>query len=441
MFEQVPDIFARHAPESGTTAWPDRGELEVDQSGHTVRLDQPVRLLGQIIVDDPCGMHPGQQPQSLPVIIRIDRPTLLHRQTGHMTAEQVTSIPGQQAREALDPVQPPQRPGFAGGRQPGQTSQPPAGGPDVTPDHQLAIEAHQLDPAEGIGLQQSDRLRRSRFYHSARLATLSHMNAFMAVLSPIFRIACASFALPARPPRMTRWLLLPLLTMAGPGNALAAGSTRAAPYTLDIATPPVFARLSPLRQAAIGWSDDMRARFLQALPAADIQPPPHGGPWQLHLEYTPVIAAGGFSTLIGKGYSWTGGAHPVPFIKTLNYDSRRHRMFALADMFSQPEPAIAAICLEARRQLLARLQAPAGQTRLDSDPTMIEQGTRPGPHVLDLFAPMGSAGKPARALRILFPSYAVAPYVAGPQQVDISPQVFARWLKPEYRNRFQGGRS
>lgn len=268
------------------------------------------------------------------------------------------------------------------------------------------------------------------------------MNAFMAVLSPIFRIACASFALPARSPRMTRWLLLPLLTMAGPGNVLAAGSTRSAHYTLDIATPPVFARLSPLRQAAMGWSDVMRAQFLQSLPDSTTPPPMHGDPWQLHLEYAPVISAGGFSTLIGKGYSWTGGAHPAPFLKTLNYDSRRHRMFSLADLFTEPGPAIKAICQEARRQLLARLHAPAGQQdSLDSDPGMIEQGTRPGPHTLDLFAPTGSAGKPARALRILFPSYAVAPYVAGPQQVDISPQVFARWLKPEYRNRFQGGRS
>ena len=66
----------------------------------------------------------------------------------------------------------------------------------------------------------------------------------------------------------------------------------------------------------------------------------------------------------------------------------------------------------------------------------VERGTEPVPANFSVFLVDGLETK-AIGLTLIFPSYQVASYADGAQQVEVPAKVFYALLKPEYSDAFQ----
>jgi hypothetical protein len=118
--------------------------------------------------------------------------------------------------------------------------------------------------------------------------------------------------------------------------------------------------------------------------------------------------------ILFENLHYLGGAHPGSYHRTLNYDFTTGQQLALSDLFV-PGAAylerIAEFCLnELRRKL---------------DPDIWESGASPTPENYQVWA-LTSEG-----LLIIFESYQVAPYAAGPQFVIVPYDLLADILQPQ----------
>ncbi|MCB0324408.1 MAG: DUF3298 domain-containing protein [Bdellovibrionales bacterium] len=98
-----------------------------------------------------------------------------------------------------------------------------------------------------------------------------------------------------------------------------------------------------------------------------------------------------------------GAAHPIHWTKTVTANRLTLAVVSLTDLFSGAEDALDLIAMYARRSLRDTL----------GDTDLLAEGTRP---IADNFRAFLIT---PTSLQILFDEYQVAPYAAGPQQVDI----------------------
>lgn len=248
---------------------------------------------------------------------------------------------------------------------------------------------------------------------------------------------------------------LPLLVLALAGAAAglparAAGAPSAPPAAIAAGIDPALYRLTvkplalpaawaPLRQAVDAWTAAQEHDVLDGLrqPDPDIAASARRNPWTLDLDYRLVAQTDTFAIVQASGSAWTGGAHPNPLLASFAYDLRAGRVIALRDLFSDFRAAETALAQAARRRLLARLGKGDDQEPLASDPRMVRDGTATGKGNYQYFSLLTGADRKAHGLRLIFPTYQVAAYVAGPQSVDVPSKVFAHWLKPAYRDAFR----
>jgi len=119
-------------------------------------------------------------------------------------------------------------------------------------------------------------------------------------------------------------------------------------------------------------------------------------------------------------YLDTGGAHGNTFFHTFTFDAVSGASLALADIFAPGTDYLTALSKIARAKLPEMLKE-------HMDAQMLSSGTAPDAKNFENFFIDNDT------LKIQFAPYAVAPYSAGPQTLQIPLSDLANILKPEYR--------
>ncbi|MFC5742810.1 hypothetical protein [Dyella tabacisoli] len=206
------------------------------------------------------------------------------------------------------------------------------------------------------------------------------------------------------------------------------------PYTIDIKQAALEPAWSKLKQAIDDYAAMQRSEFLGEVKQA---PKQHSsGPWALEMEFSIAAQTRRFITVVVFGDAEVGNAHPTPITNSFSYDLPKQQMLALPDLFTDFSAAEAALADKARAQLMAQLRPGRHRRALASNPALIRQGTQIGKDRFHLFAPIVHKDHLAHGISLIFPPGQVTSPAAGPQSVDVPTSVFARWLKPEYRDAF-----
>lgn len=201
------------------------------------------------------------------------------------------------------------------------------------------------------------------------------------------------------------------------------------------------AKLHEVGQAA-------KCEFMQSLPDPKQFPEFADRQLQLMLDFATATQTPRFISVREHGMSNTGGAHPIPVDAGYVYDRKLGKLITLDDLFNDPDKARNRLSQMARQALRQKIIEPAEQNDqgnsaaenrdyVENLGTMLDEGTQPTPENFAeyvLVAPKGSDD--ISILRLFFSTYQVAPYVYGPQAVDIAVDKLSDLLKPEYRNAF-----
>ena len=154
MFEQMAQIFASEQSKEFSSSLAVPGDLKIDKGRPTIGELKPVRLLGQIIVDDAATTHPLQERMCLTKIPRVVWARLLHGRTRHETAVENGSIPDEQLWNMLDPAQRAQNSCLARGRSACDPAQAKSRGSHIATDPATIAVYDDLDAAQRIGLEE-----------------------------------------------------------------------------------------------------------------------------------------------------------------------------------------------------------------------------------------------------------------------------------------------
>ncbi|HEX6612813.1 MAG TPA: RsiV family protein [Rhodanobacteraceae bacterium] len=219
-------------------------------------------------------------------------------------------------------------------------------------------------------------------------------------------------------------------------------------YRIDIGYPPLEHDEAPLAAMLRRIAGAAKRDFLRSLPDPKLFPEFADRQLQLRMEFTLAARTGAFASVREKGFQDTGGAHPARIDAAIVYDAHARRTVTLDDLFADQESARKALADFARTEIMKTLlaQAPkpgAGSQQAiaewkDNAKQMIEQGTQPTSQNFANFIvrTTGNPLDPSPGLTLIFPPYQVAAYVYGTQTVFVPTEVFARYLKPQYRNAF-----
>ena len=144
-------------------------------------------------------------------------------------------------------------------------------------------------------------------------------------------------------------------------------------------------------------------------------------PWVLDATYTVYQHSDQIVTIAYSGYQYTGGAHGFDFMRTFTFDLKTGTQIELMDMFQEefnPFWTIAPIVEMDLQDQLGDL----------SDNDWIHDGTGEDPSNYQNFAVTEDE------LIFFFPSYQVAAYAAGPQEVRIPLEDLNVILAPPFLN-------
>lgn len=146
-----------------------------------------------------------------------------------------------------------------------------------------------------------------------------------------------------------------------------------------------------------------------------------GPTWKSTLEVHYMVSSSTRTiSYIYTTYEYTGGAHNNTFFTTFTFDRTTGAPLSLSDLFAPGTDYLGALSQIARATLPAQLGALANAQ-------MLSAGTAPDAKNFSAFFIDNST------LDILFAPYAVAPYAAGPQTLQIPLANLTNVLKPEYR--------
>jgi uncharacterized protein YecT (DUF1311 family) len=192
---------------------------------------------------------------------------------------------------------------------------------------------------------------------------------------------------------------------------------KTAAYEIDAAYPQTG--IKPIDEEVAAWVADEVAGFKkQAAPDPDSA----AGAWTLDIGYSVERNDGQVLALLFTESVYTGGAHPGHTLRTYNYllpDGRRVDVAQVVDGRKGLEKLSRLAIADLRPRL-------AGAEGL-SDPDWIARGAGPD------WANFENVLLLPDALKIMFPTYQVAPYVAGPQEVTIPFSALKGALRKDWR--------
>ena len=219
-------------------------------------------------------------------------------------------------------------------------------------------------------------------------------------------------------------------------------------YKIDIEYPALSADEAPLGSMLHKIAATAKQEFMQSLPDPKQSPEFADRQMQLLIDFKIAARTRDFISVRETGMQDTGGAHPIPIDSAVVYDARAHRTVTLDDLFSDADAARKALADYARTELTNKIMAQAPRPGEGSPEAirewktnarkMIDDGTQPTEQNFANFIVRAGA-KPDDAspgLTLIFPPYQVAAYVYGTQTVDVPLAVFAKQLKPQYRDAF-----
>ena len=232
--------------------------------------------------------------------------------------------------------------------------------------------------------------------------------------------------------------------------AAAAGAQQTAPnedvgqgngYAYHVRYPQLAPEWNTLADALRTWAAARKRDFLDARLADENNNAP---PYNLDLEFNIARRTSDFVSVLADGNVYTGGAHPAPLVASFNLHTSDGKLIELADLFTDSGVALEALSAEARRQLEGSFEAKLRETTPEKDQAAalkrmrewVARGTQAQAETFAAFLVDGLEAK-AIGLTLIFPSYQVAPYAEGTQQIEVPAKVFYPLLKPEYRDAFQ----
>lgn len=200
-------------------------------------------------------------------------------------------------------------------------------------------------------------------------------------------------------------------------------------YHYAICYPQLGTDAGKLMPALRGWAGRQLEAFLKI---AD-RPRPQPWTYELLIDFRVVARGKGFTSVLARGYTYTGGAHGMPLLAAFTLASGRLVEHPDA-LFTKPQQARTAIGTYTREMLGQR--AAGGDTAwCFKDMSWLRKGSAPTAQNYGIATFTTSAGR-AGGLRVYFMPYQIAPYACGTQTVDVPASVFRRWLRPGYRTLF-----
>jgi hypothetical protein len=253
--------------------------------------------------------------------------------------------------------------------------------------------------------------------------TRSGLTIFLAALLALTCSACQRAADPA--------------PKSAPSGTLAPGAgvdeVSNSQYRYEIRYPPLstadYVLLPSLRRYAETVKSDFLRNVEQAPETSDAPTPP----WQLDLAFDVRSHTPHFVSVVASGSAFTGGAHGNPLLASFVLHRPTGRVIAIGELFGDPDDALRVLGDFARAQLMRRDSTAATDAATQR---RIVDGTAPRPENYAVFAVDGSVDDRAPSLLLMFPTYQVAPYAAGVQEVTVPPAIFTALLKPEFREAF-----
>lgn len=221
-------------------------------------------------------------------------------------------------------------------------------------------------------------------------------------------------------------------------------------YKIAITLPTLPADQQPLADALRTTADNAKREFVKALPDPVELPEFADRQLQLLLDFKIAANTSAFTSIRETGMQDTGGAHPIPVQAAFVFDRTAGRLIALDELFVDPDAARTALAKFAHKALLRKFTADVPRPEDGSSPAairewksnmmqMLDDGTKPTAANYSVFVVRaGGEENPASpGLSLIFPPYQVAPYVYGTQTIDVPANVFAHFLKSEYKNAFE----
>jgi hypothetical protein len=221
-------------------------------------------------------------------------------------------------------------------------------------------------------------------------------------------------------------------------------------YKIAINLPALPPGMEPLADALRTTADNAKREFLQSLPDPQQMPEFANRHFELLLDFKVAAATPAFTSVRETGMQDTGGAHPIPVEAAFVFDRKEGKLIALDDLFVQPVSARTALADFVHDKLLKKFAAEAPKPGEGSPEAirewktnmlqMLDEGTKPTTVNYSLFVVRAGtqATSASPGLTLIFPPYQVAPYASGTQTVEVPASLFAKYLKPEYKNAFSG---
>lgn len=209
-------------------------------------------------------------------------------------------------------------------------------------------------------------------------------------------------------------------------------------FKYDIRLPKIIRTNSILRDTLTALADKQQKQFLSNADQ-DSMPKSYAYPWELQLHVTVEDSTAQFISLLGEGYTFTGGAHGMPFYITLNYNQEQRHFVSLNDMFAD-STALRPVAEYVRRKLAKKLMAyrsPSVQTNASVDQFLREHGRWLKEGTVPSFSNYKNFLLQPRGIRFIFGAYQVGPYVIGTPEVDVPASVFREELEAGYREWFE----
>ncbi len=154
VLEQMTQILACEQTKQAAAMSAVPGNLKIDECRPPVGKLQPIRLLGQIIVDNATTSQSLEQRMRLAKEFWVVWTRLLHRRTGHETAIQNGSIPDNQLGDVIESRQGDQDLGLARGRNSRDPAHAESRRTHIAADPAVLAINDDFDTAQRIGLEQ-----------------------------------------------------------------------------------------------------------------------------------------------------------------------------------------------------------------------------------------------------------------------------------------------
>lgn len=158
-------------------------------------------------------------------------------------------------------------------------------------------------------------------------------------------------------------------------------------------------------------------------------------PWTLEIEMDKVAHAGDLASVLVYSMTYTGGAHPNHYYRSVNFNTETQKLITLDELFADAQ-YIHDIAGFVTSELLEKKSEKTGM-KVDSD-EWIERGTLPLPGNFEIFVFVeADRGKSFSGMKFIFPPYTVGPYSDGRYEVKVPAEIFHEYLRNEYKEYFK----